>query len=200
MWNNRQDSDNHVKVRLDRAVANGAFTDLFEDVLVENVITTASDHLAISISLSTLVGIRNQPVQYGFRYEAAWIRAPDYQEKLEKAWANSSNSVGSLHSTWATLHSVAASLKKWGRDTFGAVKTKISKLEHKLKSMRLGTVEGTAAEIRLIERELCELFEREEIMARQRSRIDWLQEGTGTHPFSMPGLQRVNKRIKSKLW
>jgi hypothetical protein len=37
---------------LDRAVANSAFTDLFQDVWVENVITTASDHMAISISLS----------------------------------------------------------------------------------------------------------------------------------------------------
>jgi hypothetical protein len=54
-WNNRQDEEHHVKVRLDRAVANSAFTDLFPDVWVENVITTASDHLAISISLSLII-------------------------------------------------------------------------------------------------------------------------------------------------
>jgi hypothetical protein len=29
----------------------------------------------------------------------------------------------------------------------------------------------------MVEIELCELFEREEIMARQRSRVDWLKEG-----------------------
>jgi hypothetical protein len=61
-WNNRQDEEHHVKVRLDRAVANSAFTDLFQDVWVENVITTASDHLAISISLADPNGSNKRPV------------------------------------------------------------------------------------------------------------------------------------------
>jgi hypothetical protein len=43
-----------VKVRLDRAVGNGAFSTLFDDCTVENIITTASDHLAIFINLSKL--------------------------------------------------------------------------------------------------------------------------------------------------
>jgi hypothetical protein len=34
-----------------------------------------------------------------------------------------------------------------------------------------------------IEGELCELFEREEIMARQRSRVDWLREGDHNTSF-----------------
>jgi hypothetical protein len=51
-WSNRQEANSHIKVRLDRAVANGAFSMLFEDYTVENVITTSSDHYAIMINLS----------------------------------------------------------------------------------------------------------------------------------------------------
>jgi hypothetical protein len=46
-WNNRQCEEDHVKVRLDRIVDNGDFTARFDDCSVENIITTASDHLAI---------------------------------------------------------------------------------------------------------------------------------------------------------
>jgi hypothetical protein len=102
---------------------------------------------------------------------------------MEKAWAEGDTGPDSFQSTWSTLHSVAASLKKWGRDSFGAIKNKINRLERKLKAMRLGTEDGTPAELQLIEKELCELFEREEVMARQRSRVDWLKEGDRNTAF-----------------
>jgi hypothetical protein len=39
-----------VCVRLDRAVANSALIDMLEGYQVENVVTTSSDHMAISIN------------------------------------------------------------------------------------------------------------------------------------------------------
>jgi hypothetical protein len=85
-WNNRQQGDDLVYVRFDRAVANSALMDMFSGYQVENVITTSSDHMAISI---TLVGLdelpRPAPVQQLFRFEAAWLRAPDYKEVVERA-------------------------------------------------------------------------------------------------------------------
>jgi hypothetical protein len=86
-WNNRLSEEVHVMVQLDRVVANGDFTSRFDDCNVENIITTASDHLAILIHLSAL-NHRDfmTPVQQGFPFEAAWLRALDYREVLEKAW------------------------------------------------------------------------------------------------------------------
>jgi hypothetical protein len=43
--------------------------------------------------------------------------------------------------------------------------------------------EINALEEKDVERELCELFEREEIMARQRSRVNWLREGDRNTSF-----------------
>jgi hypothetical protein len=89
-----------VRVRLDRAVANGAFSARFDDCRVENLITTASNHLTVLITLSSFdsPAVR-PPVQSGFRFEAAWIRAPDYREVMEKAWSDGNNFPGSLQST-----------------------------------------------------------------------------------------------------
>ncbi|KAM0872367.1 hypothetical protein ACQ4PT_038765 [Festuca glaucescens] len=183
-WNNRQCEEDHVKVRLDRAVANGDFTARFDDCSVENIITTVSDHLAILINLSTLnQRDRATPVQYGFRFEAAWLRDPDYKEVLEKAWTEKSDGDISLQSTWSTLHQVAGSLQSWSRETFGAIRQKIRKMERKLHHLRLATSNEGVDEIRKIEKDLCELFDREEVMARQRSRVEWLRAGDHNTAF-----------------
>jgi hypothetical protein len=39
------------------------------------------------------------------------------------------------------------------------------------------------SEVQIVEKELCELFEHKEFMARQRSRVDWLREGDRNTAF-----------------
>jgi hypothetical protein len=133
-WSNRQDADTHVKVRLDRAVANGSFSGLFEDCVVENIVTTSSDHYAVLISLERSTRLANdQPVQQSFKFEAMWLRAPDYKDVLEKAWEEARDGSRSLQATWPKLNRVAGSLKDWSRATFGSVQKNIRKLEGRLR-------------------------------------------------------------------
>jgi hypothetical protein len=136
-WSNRQNADSNVRVRLDRAVANGEFCRLFEDVSVDNIITTSSDHYAILISLvrDPRRGVQ-QPVTHSFRYEAMWRRAPDYKEVLETAWQAGSVGSPSLQSTWSNLNRMAPVLKDWSRATFGSVHKKIRRLEQQLFYLR----------------------------------------------------------------
>jgi hypothetical protein len=54
---------------------------------------------------------------------------------------------------------VLGSLKKWSAKVFGAVRNKILILERGLKAMRCADVDGR--EIQTVEKELCELFERD---------------------------------------
>jgi hypothetical protein len=108
---NQQEGENLVRVRLDRAVANGSFLAEYDDCTVENVITTTSDHFAILVKLQSFAVPENRkPVQTGFHFEAAWLRAPDYRETVEHAWADSSVGSRSLQSTWDRLQSVAGTL------------------------------------------------------------------------------------------
>jgi hypothetical protein len=111
-WSNRQDADTYVRVRLDRAVANGQFSRLFEDCAVENIITTSFDHYAVLISLESSSRLVSEcPVQQTFKYEAMWLGAPDYKDVLEKAWSEGSTGIRSLQVTWTNLNRVAGSLK-----------------------------------------------------------------------------------------
>jgi hypothetical protein len=157
---------------------------LFDDCNVEKLITTTSDHLVIVINLTKLNDISTKsPVQQGFRFEAAWLRAPDYREVMEKAWTEKAGGDKSLQATWSTLHQVAGSLQDWSREAFGAIRRKIQKIERRLKYLRMEASDVSVPVIRQLEKDLCELFEREEVMARQRSRVEWLREGDRNTAF-----------------
>jgi hypothetical protein len=135
-WTNKKEHDSNIQVRLDRDVVNGAFTQMYNDCQV-NVITTTSDHYAIFISLNNHQDdIVSRPVQMSFKYEAAWLRSPDYVQVMEQARKEAPNGA-TLQATWATFHWVAASLAQWGKDTFGSVWKKIHKLERRLTNLRL---------------------------------------------------------------
>lgn len=121
-WSNRQGPDQHVKACLDRAVANSGFTDLFQDVWVENVITTSSDHYAVLIKLQgSVAGGAPQPVQYSFKFEAMWLRAANYRPFFERTWEDGRTGAMLLQSTWSNLNRVAASLKTWSHESFGSI-------------------------------------------------------------------------------
>jgi hypothetical protein len=71
-----------------------------------------------------------------FKFEAMWLRAPDYKEVLEKTWAEGIGGPPSLQDTWSNLGRAAASLKDWSRATFGSVQKKIRQLEAKIRDIR----------------------------------------------------------------
>jgi hypothetical protein len=105
--------------------------------MVENIITTSSDHYAILISLERLPRVVTEsPVQHNFKFEAMWLRAPEYRDFLEKEWSAGVGGQHSLQNTWSNLNRVAGSLKDWSYATFGSVRKKICKLEGRLRYIR----------------------------------------------------------------
>jgi hypothetical protein len=190
-WTNRQDAQSNVRVRLDRAVCNSLFATRFDKCQVENVITTSSDHYAVIIDLEAVRDLSpNLPVRQPFRYEAMWRRAEDYRPTVEQAWKNSVGGPNPLQAACSALSQTASSLQKWSRQTFGAVRRNIQRLEKELRVMRDSPIcPDLLAMEREIEQQLCELFGREEIMARQRSRVEWLREGDRNTAFFTLGHQ-----------
>ncbi|XP_073360453.1 uncharacterized protein [Aegilops tauschii subsp. strangulata] len=145
-WCNREDPNSNVRCRLDRAVANSAFTSLFDECSVENVIATTSDHYPIL--------------------------------------------------------GVAGSLRSWSKEAFGSIHKKIGKMERQLASIRASPPSpASLSEEKHIESQLCELFEREEIMECQRSRVDWLKAGDHNTEFfqARASARRRRNRIHSLL-
>lgn len=70
-WDNRQEVNNNIKVRLDRGLANSELLDLFYEAKVSHVQTTGSDHCGLLIELSRS-RVQLARGRRSFRYENMW--------------------------------------------------------------------------------------------------------------------------------
>jgi aminoglycoside phosphotransferase family enzyme len=76
-------------------------------------------------------------------------------------------------------------MQRWIFEEFGSVKAELKLLRSKLDEARLNALSsGSTQEIKEIENRLHEVYEREEIMYRQRSRQEWLKAGDHNTNFS----------------
>ena len=106
-----------------------------------------------------------------------WESHNEFASMLKQEWS----SVGGGHSMaqlQEKLTSVSSTLARWGAQTFGNVQYQIRKLQSELRNMRSapGRTGPSEAESRAAEK-LVVLLDREEVMWRQRSRVQWLAEG-----------------------
>jgi hypothetical protein len=105
-----------------------------------------------------------------------WESHQEFQPWIDSEWKNQTSN--SMHGLERKLKGLASSLSSWGRDTFGSMRKELRELRQQLAELRaLPTRFGPShQELKIVER-LIELQHREEIMWRQRSRIQWLLEG-----------------------
>jgi hypothetical protein len=97
---------------------------------------------------------------------------------VEMEWEQADQGSPGLGSLWRRLKQVSGSMQRWSRSVFGSVQKEIKRLRDLLPhAHERANQSGSSLEVRAIEKELHELYEREEIMYRQRSRIDWLKAG-----------------------
>lgn len=73
-WDNRQEGDKNVKVRLDRALADEKFLDRFGTSSVIHIQIVESDHCALLIKIwdDTSRGAGGGGGRYQFKYENMW--------------------------------------------------------------------------------------------------------------------------------
>lgn len=93
-------------------MANGDFLQAFDGCIVENIITTSSDHYAVLIKIARGGDLNaRQPLQDSFKFEVAWMRAPDYDVMVEEGWKAHSGGPASISNTWKAIKVLSSTLK-----------------------------------------------------------------------------------------
>jgi hypothetical protein len=164
-----------TRVRLDRAVADTEWNTIFPFAEVVNETAACSDHGPIVLKLMEENNDRHQPKN--FKYEVMWERHPELYAFVEGKW-NSEQKASSAVEVQEKLKQLGEHLYTWDRYTFGSVKREIKQLMQQLKVLKdvPGRSGPSHLEIKVTDR-LAELYHREEILHRQRSRVDWLTDG-----------------------
>ena len=181
-WEKKVSGGHYCRVRLDRALASASWSTLFPLASVEHLTAAKSDHSPILLA-TDLVSESVRAAQRPFRYECMWERDGRFGSVLENAW-KSKAVAQSVFDFSEKLANLATDLQQWGRHTFGSVRHELRQLRKKLEELRAAPMRvGPSTEEEEVEARMVELCCREEIMWRQRARIQWLAEGDSNTKF-----------------
>jgi hypothetical protein len=126
--------------------------------------------------------------------------AEDYNTKLKQAWeaGGQSSSIGELQHKMSNLSSDFA---RWGRQSVGSIQGEIRSLQRELENLRTAPdrLDPSPREVEVVTN-LTGLLEQEEMMWRQRSRLQWLAAGDkNTRFFHLRASQRRKKNRIAEL-
>jgi hypothetical protein len=111
-------------------------------------------------------------------FEEIWMKHEGYKSMIQEAWDSNPSVDSGIAGFWHKLRAMSRDMKRWSFDTFGSVQAELKALRGKLEAAKIEQlVSGSAAEVKEIEKKLHDLYEKEEIMYRQRSRQEWLKAG-----------------------
>jgi hypothetical protein len=92
-WENRIDGRHNVKVRLDRALADGYLLNLFGDSSMQHVQITESDHCVMLIHLHGSEELGQCDMGKPFWYENMWQHHENYEATIVATWTTNCNSL-----------------------------------------------------------------------------------------------------------
>ncbi|GMY35015.1 putative ribonuclease h protein [Fagus crenata] len=132
--------------------------------------------------------LKTNPITQGFRrkrfrFEAMWLTHAQCKDQVELAWGSAIEG-DPLAQVTRKIKDCKTNLMAWDKDVFGNVTRKIKVESKKLEALeRLPAGELVEEQICCLKKELNALLGKEEIMWRQRSKVQWLREGDRNTKF-----------------
>lgn len=131
------------------------------------------DHIPIILALDE--NRTKTTRQQAFRFEPMWLGDAGFKEMVNESWRK----VKITNLTLAgKLKACSKHIQKWNKECFGKVQKRLKDIKMELESLKVNprTEQVARREARLAG-ELDEWMAREELLWKQRSRVDWLKEG-----------------------
>lgn len=199
--NNSHTSDNYIRERLDRAVADVEWRTRFPNVGVRNGEPRHSDHRLVIVMLEA-EGLDQRPSSGpAFRFQANWVHEENCEVIVRNAWDLSMQARSGTVS--GAVHDVAADLWDWSRNVLGDIEKRIKGLRKLLEACRRGQIRrGTVAREETLKYKLEKLEDQKDLYWRQRAKVHWLQNGDRNtkyfhkHASERRKINKIKKLVK----
>ncbi|KAJ0074622.1 hypothetical protein Patl1_37562 [Pistacia atlantica] len=182
-WCNGHERHTCSWARLDRALINIHFANIFPSAFFEYLNRKTSDHRPM------LIHFQKQEVSYSphtFRFQNMWVSHADFMRCVEEVWKEPTTSVGLLRLA-EELKKTKLALRAWNKQVFGHVGQTIKELEERLEVLESRLLGGYDKEVEcdflVTKLELDTWEQREELRLSQLAKKKWLSEGDQNTKF-----------------
>ncbi|KAF4403601.1 hypothetical protein G4B88_002454 [Cannabis sativa] len=124
-WQNARNTTQHIRKRLDRAIADSHWCVQFPNASVCHFPIYGSDHAPLCLK----VWGDREKLCYPFRFMEVWTSSTECGEVIDRAWTNTVSHHNRLQ---RKLQNTKKDLKVWNVEKFGYVDCKLKQLKHTL--------------------------------------------------------------------
>uniref|UniRef100_A0A2N9HP69 Uncharacterized protein n=1 Tax=Fagus sylvatica TaxID=28930 RepID=A0A2N9HP69_FAGSY len=169
-WTNKRHNFANIKERLDRAFSNTEWRTTFPRASVHHFPATSSDHNPIILNSTGFESTNPKP----FRFEAIWTRDGSSTQVIKHAWDHLV--FGSpLFKFIKKLKATKKDLIWWNKNCFGHLQTRNKSLSEAINSIQqLDPTESNLQKEKTLTWEFNENLRREDLLWKQKSRVQWL--------------------------
>ncbi|KAK9671644.1 hypothetical protein RND81_12G044500 [Saponaria officinalis] len=185
-----------LQSRLDRAMGNEAWMDLFPRAKLFHLTREGSDHAPIKLACKTLYNLHlSQPKLKLFRFEQIWVGEDGCEETIHRAWEANNGDL------MQNLRECSRELQAWKGTSIGKIVKELHTKRRRLRRLNGGgRSKAAVGERKRVVKEINHLLRHEDLFWRQRSRALWLKEGDkNTKYFHRKAGQRRKKNFIAKI-
>ncbi|XP_060966406.1 uncharacterized protein LOC133034911 [Cannabis sativa] len=188
-WEKGRDSDNWIEERLDKALVNNGWLNLFSQASLFNLEVSTSNHCPLLLVFQGTVSLTTFS---SFRFKNAWLREPMCKVLVESCWVGSGNCT-----IQEKIRHCEEVLGKWGKDITGSFKKRIAKCKAQIGNSKWGRDPVSIQQHEEGKTKLYEVLTQRETFWKQRSKQFWLNSGDKNSKYfhSVASSRKRNNRI-----